>query len=808
LSLWRKLNRFEPIMSSISASSVPQRPGPRPERDSPIVVRLEPRSGAASSGKPPVRLYLGSEDAQYRAERVFLYALERVRDPGRSYEIFVMRGMAGYNCRGWRTGFTNYRFAIPDYAGRSGKAIYNDVDQIYFADPGELFDLDLGGHGYLAVSAADTSVMLMDCARMAKAWTLPAAQTGSKEQLLSAAAAEWGALEAAWNARDMEFQAGRSKLLHFTAMHTQPWQPFPEDYAYREHPLAELWHALERDADAAGYQAFTAARPSAQYAASMGANARSRPAEPLSDRLLEFIVADGTRSAMVVTAGAPPATPAVPAIIAIDLAASAGVWPTGKVESVVAINLLERLPPDDVPWVVDRLFASAQRSVAARIDCRDATAAPGGEAERRLSRRSPEWWHDLFRATAARYPGISWYLEAPVDAAVEESAFIFRNDGPRLFNTKPPRVWLLLGHRAGDRAQSLALAEALGWPFEIKEMQYTGRHYLPNFLQAVTTLSLEPASAAQLLAPWPDIVIDCGKRSVPIARWIKKQSGGRARLIHLGRPWGRFDWFDLMVTTPQYRIPPRANVQINAVPLNRMMPSAIDESVARWRDRFAALPRPWIGVIVGGRSPPYEFDAAAARRLGEMASAAALKAGGSLLVTTSPRTGGAEADALTGAISAPAFIHRWTADDAENPYAAILGLADELIVTGESASMLAEACSTGSPVAIFELARRPGLLTKAIDGLERLAAGHGGRASYRGTPQQQDRFARMYDRLIERGLFMPLRDFGAYQESLIRRGWAYRLGEEKSAVPRQPQQDLERTVARIRRLLMSDGRRL
>jgi hypothetical protein len=249
-------------------------------------------------------------------------------------------------------------------------------------------------------------------------------------------------------------------------------------------------------------------------------------------------------------------------------------------------------------------------------------------------------------------------------------------------------------------------------------------------------------------------------------------------------------------------------VQINAVPMNRLAQSAIDEGAARWRERFAALPRPWIGLIVGGRAPPHTLDVAAARRLGELASDLAIRAGGALLVTTSPRTGAEEAEVLAAAIQAPAFIHRWTPDSAENPYAAILGLADEFIVTGESASMLAEACNTGRPVAIFDLPRRPGPLTWMNDALERLAGSHGGRTSYRGTPQQQDWFARTYDRLIERGLFMPLRDFRAYQDTLIARGWAYRLGEARPALPRQPQQDLDRTVARIRRLVMTDGRRL
>ncbi|NJR20641.1 MAG: hypothetical protein HC777_03825, partial [Hyphomonadaceae bacterium] len=206
------------------------------------------RPGVAPSGKPPVRLFLGSEDAQYRAERIFLYALEQVRDPTRAYEIFVMRDMAGYTSRGWRTGFTNYRFAIPDYAGRSGKAIYNDVDQIYLADPGAMFDLDLGSHGFLAVSAADTSVMVMDCGRMAPIWNLAAATSQSKERLHADAALFWWPLDAAWNSRDAEYEEGRSKLLHFTAMHTQPWQPFPGDYAYRQNPLADLWFDLERQA--------------------------------------------------------------------------------------------------------------------------------------------------------------------------------------------------------------------------------------------------------------------------------------------------------------------------------------------------------------------------------------------------------------------------------------------------------------------------------------------------------------------------------------------------------------------------------
>src|SRR5262249_1170230 len=47
-------------------------------------------------------------------------------------------------------------------------------------------------------------------------------------------------------------------------------------------------------------------------------------------------------------------------------------------------------------------------------------------------------------------------------------------------------------------------------------------------------------------------------------------------------------------------------------------------------------------------------------------------------------------------------IFDWAARG-DNPYLAFLGLADAIIVTGDSISMLAEACATGKPVHIFDL---------------------------------------------------------------------------------------------------------
>jgi hypothetical protein len=241
-----------------------RRPAPA-ARSRPELVVLGVASDVVPDGKPPVRIFLGTEPAQQRAERVFVWSVSRVRNPARVYEIHLMKDLAGFNRWWWTTGFTNYRLAIPELAGGGGRAIYNDVDQIYLSDPAELFDADMGAHGFLAIAAKDrtggvpfdSSVMLLDCERMNSVWTLAEAQHQRKSVMLNRAAGIpglWGRMAPEWNARDAEYVPGRSKLIHYTRLKSQPWQPFPDLYDYWIAPEGEVWRELERSADAARFQ--------------------------------------------------------------------------------------------------------------------------------------------------------------------------------------------------------------------------------------------------------------------------------------------------------------------------------------------------------------------------------------------------------------------------------------------------------------------------------------------------------------------------------------------------------------------------
>src|SRR6185436_15231878 len=133
-----------------------------------------------------------------------------------------------------------------------------------------------------------------------------------------------------------------------------------------------------------------------------------------------------------------------------------------------------------------------------------------------------------------------------------------------------PRTWVILGQRAGDNAQVRALARALGWPAEVKQIRYDEAEPTSFKDRGASLIGVDRAASARLEAPWPELIIAIGRRSVPIVRWIRdqaRQAGTDTLLVHLGRPRVDLDLFDLIVTTPQYNLPPGPNVMELSLPI-------------------------------------------------------------------------------------------------------------------------------------------------------------------------------------------------------------------------------------------------
>ena len=347
-------------------------------------------------------------------------------------------------------------------------------------------------------------------------------------------------------------------------------------------------------------------------------------------------------------------------------------------------------------------------------------------------------------------------------------------------DTKVAPIWVLLGAKHGDNQQLLAIAHALKTPFRVVSLRFNLAASLPPVLLGTHRLSWR--SDMPLVPPWPQAVLAAGRKSVPAARWIRRQSGGTTRLIHVNRPWAPLSWFDLIVTTPQYALPARQNVLCNLMPF--VAPPTDTTPTASFVQQAAALPRPWTVVLVGGNSRPFVLDDAAAQRLATVVNAQVRDAGGSAWVLDSPRTPGATMSFIEQTLEVPSHAVRWR--DGDNLYGTLLALGDRLIVTSDSASMLSEALLTGKPVQLFDLPVRPDLRWRMTSAWAAAAAQ---------TPASMT--ARSFEVMRDVGMLSSVRDLALLHRALKD---AQLLDGDGRALE-QVERERRATLARIAQLL-------
>jgi uncharacterized protein len=262
-----------------------------------------------------------------------------------------------------------------------------------------------------------------------------------------------------------------------------------------------------------------------------------------------------------------------------------------------------------------------------------------------------------------------------------------------------PVVWVLHDGKAGMRSQALGLAEATG--FRLVEKPLPTRppwSVLPPQLWLFRRYAVF-CREAQLVPPWPDLVIGCGRNTVMPALAIRSLSHGRCFLAQIQDPHLRRAAFDLLIVPEHDRLRgPRVIVSRGA--MHRVTLARL----AAERRRFpalAAMPRPILAVLLGGSNKAYRLTL---HRLREIAAAIAVvlrESGGSALVTPSRRTAKYGLQLLRDRLAGlPAQVWDTTGD---NPYFAYLGVADAFLVTADSVSMISEAAATGKPVHILEL---------------------------------------------------------------------------------------------------------
>ena len=273
-------------------------------------------------------------------------------------------------------------------------------------------------------------------------------------------------------------------------------------------------------------------------------------------------------------------------------------------------------------------------------------------------------------------------------------------------------IWAVTDGRAGNVTQALGLAEAIARarPAQIVEKTVTLRSWaaaLPPILSwRLTGLAGWPffgIADGTLLPPWPDLVIGAGRRVGPVVAALRRHH--RISAIQLLDPQIPSAAFDVVVA-PDHDELRGENVLTSVGALNRLTPTAVEDSARTWRGVFDVLPRPRVAVLIGGPSGSSRFGDTDAQNITQALSA--LSETHALMITPSRRTPAALVEVLCHLGS-----NTWTWDGhGANPYPGLLGHADAILVTEDSVNMASEASTTGLPVHVFPVTRPAAKITR------------------------------------------------------------------------------------------------
>lgn len=275
--------------------------------------------------------------------------------------------------------------------------------------------------------------------------------------------------------------------------------------------------------------------------------------------------------------------------------------------------------------------------------------------------------------------------------------------------TDPAPIWVISDGRTGHDAQSVGLAEAIarlnGAPHQIRSIALSS---WASLLPGEVTRWFPVGSSGW---PWgalsegaglrdeemPKLLIGAGRRTAMVTAALRATFDVRAvQLLSPKMPTARFD----VVVVPEHDDLSGPNVIRTVGAIGRITEETIAAATLDWLDYIPLDAAPRLAVLIGGPSSSARFSPADQRAL--TTALEELSASHTLLITLSRRTPPAFGEHLRANLPDTALI--WT-PDGENPYPAILGLAEAVLVTEDSVNMASEAATAGLPVHIFPLAK-------------------------------------------------------------------------------------------------------
>ena len=258
------------------------------------------------------------------------------------------------------------------------------------------------------------------------------------------------------------------------------------------------------------------------------------------------------------------------------------------------------------------------------------------------------------------------------------------------------KIWGITGGRRGNDVLVEGVAGVLGGQFRLFHTDLSPPYkWLGPYRLAERAVTKDP----QITPPFPDMVIASGRQAVPHTRFIKRASSGAVFTVFLQDPVVNPRHFNFVWAPAHDRCAGAMSTILSPHGMTKDMLHAAAEKMSA-RLVPGAVRGKKVAVLIGGPNRVYPFGADEMQKLTDGLAALATQ-GDFLIITLSRRSPDAYAAKLRAALPKGSYF-LWD-NNGENPYHAMLGLAEQIIVTGDSVNMVGEACLPGVPVQVFQL---------------------------------------------------------------------------------------------------------
>ena len=285
-------------------------------------------------------------------------------------------------------------------------------------------------------------------------------------------------------------------------------------------------------------------------------------------------------------------------------------------------------------------------------------------------------------------------------------------DQSRPLNNKHPSepnadelcVWVITDGKVGDDVQCLAIAGALAPSFKKHVVNPRTPYIWFMPWGGIDPRDHPKREASPIKPPYPDVVIASGRRAIPYALKVKSESKGRTLTVIMKDPRIKSGKADFIWAPAHDKL--KGPTVFTTFTSPHGLTGKLEAARLTPIDEIAALPRPMLGVLLGGPGGGVRYDEKTIAALAQMINEAGA-AFASIAITPSRRTADDMVGEITKAIEHDC-VYSWRREG-KNPYTDIIANSDALVATADSHNMMSEALAAGVGVYAF---RPPGLPKK------------------------------------------------------------------------------------------------